>query len=81
MQKVLSWTAGHSAAGQQIWISAALHFEVNVVVYSRRKASEMERLFLEDIPHCTRLTRDAYAARKLKVRFMEQTCRLLSPLL
>lgn len=61
--------------------SFALNFEVNVVVYSRRKAREMERLFLEDIPHCTRLTRDAYAARKLKVRFMEQTCRLLSPLL
>jgi len=61
--------------------SFALNFEVNAVVYSRKKALEMEQLFKTDIKHCTLVTRDAYAARRLKVRFKEQVCRLMSPLL
>lgn len=61
--------------------SFALNFEVNAVVYSARKAQEMERLFQEDLKHCTQVTRDFYAARKLKIRFKEQVCRLMSPLL
>ena len=61
--------------------SFALNFEVNAVVYSAKKAREMEKLFQEDIKHCTRLTRDHYAARSLKIRFKEQVCRLMSPLL
>lgn len=61
--------------------SFALNFEVNAVVYSAKKAEEMERLFQEDLKHCTQVTRDAYAARKLKIRFKEQVCRLMSPLL
>ncbi|MCM1056834.1 MAG: cardiolipin synthase [Firmicutes bacterium] len=61
--------------------SFALNFEVNAVVYSAEKAGEMERLFQEDLKHCTQVTRDLYAARKLKLRFKEQVCRLMSPLL
>ena len=61
--------------------SFALNFEVNAVVYSREKAREMERLFREDLKHCTRVTRESYSARSLKVRFKEQVCRLMSPLL
>lgn len=61
--------------------SFALNFEVNAVVYSREKAEEMERIFREDLKDCTRITRDLYAARKLKIRFKEQVCRLMSPLL
>ncbi len=61
--------------------SFALNFEVNAVVYSRKKALEMEQVFREDLKHCTQITRDMYAARSLKIRFKEQVCRLLSPLL
>ena len=61
--------------------SFALNFEVNVVVYNHEKAYEMEKLFREDLKHCTRITRDMYAGRKLSLRLREQVCRLLSPLL
>lgn len=61
--------------------SFALNFEVNAVVYSAEKAREMERLFQEDLKHCTQVTKDSYAARRLKIRFKEQVCRLMSPLL
>lgn len=61
--------------------SFALNFEVNVVVYNHEKAYEMEKLFREDLKHCTRITRDMYAGRGLTLRLREQVCRLLSPLL
>lgn len=61
--------------------SFALNFEVNAVVYNREKAYEMEKLFREDLKHCTRITRDMYAGRGLTLRLREQVCRLLSPLL
>lgn len=61
--------------------SFALNFEVNVVVYSHEKACEMEQLFREDLQHCTRVTKDMYAGRGLRLRLKEQMCRLLSPLL
>ena len=61
--------------------SFALNFEVNVVVYNREKAQELERIFREDLKYCTRITRDKYAGRNLTLRFKEQVCRLLSPLL
>lgn len=61
--------------------SFALNFEVNAIVYSVEKAREMEHIFREDLKHCTQVTRDQYAARRLKIRFKEQVCRLMSPLL
>lgn len=61
--------------------SFALNFEVNAVVYDERKAREMVGIFKEDLKHCTRITRDLYARRKLVIRVKEQVCRLLSPLL
>lgn len=61
--------------------SFALNFEVNAVVYSRRKAEEMERIFREDLKECTRITKEVYGSRTLTVRFKEQVCRLLSPVL
>ncbi|MCH5343519.1 MAG: cardiolipin synthase [Acetatifactor sp.] len=61
--------------------SFALNFEVNAVVYNKEKARDMERTFWEDIPYCTQITRDSYAARSLWIRMKEQVCRLLSPLL
>lgn len=61
--------------------SFSLNFEVNAVVYNRKKAEEMERIFREDLKYCTQITKDSYGARPLKIRFKEQMCRLLSPLL
>ena len=61
--------------------SFALNFEVNAVVYDERKAREMVDIFQEDLKHCTRITRDLYARRKLIIRVKEQVCRLMSPLL
>lgn len=61
--------------------SFALNFEVNAVVYEEGKAKEMEDYFLEDLAHCTRITKDMYAGRSLQIRIKEQICRLLSPLL
>lgn len=61
--------------------SFALNFEVNVVVYNSEKAREMEEIFREDLKVCRQITKDVYASRKLPVRFKEQVCRLLSPLL
>ncbi len=61
--------------------SFSLNFEVNALVYSKKKAQEMEQLFREDLRYCTLITKDSYAARCLKIRFKEQICRLMSPLL
>lgn len=61
--------------------SFALNFEVNAVVYSEQKAREMEDIFREDLKQSSRVTRDLYAGRKLRIRLKEQVCRLMSPLL
>ena len=61
--------------------SFALNFEVNAVVYDQEKALEMEQIFKEDLQYCKQITRDTYTVRPLKLRFKEQICRLLSPLL
>lgn len=61
--------------------SFALNFEVNAVVYDEQKAKEMRACFEDDLEHCTQITKDMYASRNLYIRFKEQGCRLLSPLL
>jgi len=61
--------------------SFALNFEVNAIVYSEDKALEMEKSFLRDLKVSTRITKDKYAGRTLKIRMKEQVCRLMSPIL
>lgn len=61
--------------------SFALNFEVNAIVYNEKKAKEMEQSFINDLQVCTKITRNMYAGRKLKIRVKEQICRLMSPLL
>lgn len=61
--------------------SFSLNFEVNAVVYDAEKALEMTALFERDMERCTKITRESYASRSLKIRLKEQVCRLLSPLL
>jgi cardiolipin synthase len=61
--------------------SFTLNFEVNAMIYNAEKAQEMTAAFHADLSHCRRITKDSYLGRPLKVRFKEQTCRVLSPLL
>jgi len=61
--------------------SFALNFETNVVVYSERMARRMEQIFRGDIKDCIQITREVYGRRSMVIRFKEQLCRLLSPLL
>ena len=61
--------------------SFALNFEVNAVVYNEEKARKMRELFDEDLKVSTQITKNTYVGRSLLIRFKEQMCRLLSPLL
>ncbi len=61
--------------------SFKLNFEVNAVVYDEREAEKMADVFRKDLEVCTRITKELYVSRGLAVRFKEQVCRLLSPLL
>ncbi len=61
--------------------SFALNFEVNAVIYHEGKAREMVEIFQEDLKSCTQITKEAYAGRRLLIRFKEQVCRLMSPLM
>ncbi len=61
--------------------SFSLNFEVNAVVYSEKKATEMREIFEKDLEHCSLITKDIYASRSLIIRIKEQVSRLLSPLL
>ncbi len=61
--------------------SFALNFEVNAVVYDEEKATQMRELFEEDLKVSKQITKNTYVGRSLLIRFKEQVCRLLSPLL
>lgn len=61
--------------------SFRLNFEVNAVVYDEKEAEKMVDSFHNDMQVCTKITRDLYVSRRLDIRFREQVCRLLSPLL
>lgn len=61
--------------------SFALNFEVNAMIYDEKIAQQMEEIFKEDLKLCTQITKDRYKGRSLWLRFKEQVCRLLSPVL
>ncbi len=61
--------------------SFELNFEVNATIYDEGVTKRLEDKFREDLKLCREVTRADYAQRKLWIRFKEQSCRLLSPLL
>lgn len=61
--------------------SFKLNFEVNAVVYDEKEAEKMVEAFRKDLAVCTRITKERYTSRKLRIRVKEQVSRLLSPLL
>lgn len=58
-----------------------LNFEVNAVIYDEQVTKQLEQQFLHDLEKCREITKESYAQRGRLVRFREQCCRLLSPLL
>lgn len=61
--------------------SFALNFEVNAVIYNEEMARRMREIFEKDLIVSRQITKNVYMGRSLFVRFKEQVCRLLSPLL
>lgn len=61
--------------------SFELNFEVNATIYDEGVTKRLEDNFREDLKLCREVTWADYAQRKLWIRFKEQCCRLLSPLL
>lgn len=61
--------------------SFALNFEVNAVIYNERMARKMREIFEEDLKVSKQVTKNVYMSRSLLIRFKEQVCRPLSPLL
>lgn len=61
--------------------SFELNFEVNAILYDEGTAGELEKAFMDDLPHCRELKKEEYMGRSLGLRVKEQCSRLLSPLL
>jgi cardiolipin synthase len=61
--------------------SFSLNFEVNAFIYDAGFAAEYERIFLEDLKHCTQLDHAWFANRSAATRFTYSVCRLFSPLI
>lgn len=61
--------------------SLHLNFEVNCLIYSPQALAELEESFLCDLHNSIRLDRRVFAQRPMAGRLLENTCRLLSPVL
>jgi len=72
-----------SSVGSANWDirSFRLNFETNAFIYDRDISGRLEKIFLEDLEHCTLVTPGVYASRGLRVKVKESVSRLLSPLL
>ncbi|MGN0334235.1 MAG: cardiolipin synthase [Lachnospiraceae bacterium] len=61
--------------------SFKLNFEVNATIYSSRTTEKLEKIFENDLEHCTRITPYLYAKRSFVIRFKEQFSRMFSLIL
>ncbi len=61
--------------------SLNLNFEVNCLLYHPAAVAELEQAFLQDLADSIRLDAEVYARRPVAARFLENACRLLSPVL
>jgi cardiolipin synthase len=61
--------------------SLYLNFEVNTLIYSRAAVAELEAAFERDLQDAILLDRHIYARRPFPGRFLENACRLFSPVL
>ena len=58
-----------------------LNFEVNAVIYDSEFATQLSEVFNQDLAHAQRIDPALWAQRSLSARFLEQTLRLISPIL
>jgi cardiolipin synthase A/B len=61
--------------------SLYLNFETNCLIYSPEAVARLESAFLQDLKKSIRLDRRVYLHRPRPVQFVENACRLLSPIL
>ena len=61
--------------------SYQLNFEVNATIYSPKTTAKLEKIFEEDLKHCTEITPELYAKRSVIIRFKEQFSRMFSSIL
>lgn len=61
--------------------SFKLNFEVNAMIYDSGVSRELDARFEKDLEDCTQITQLEYGKRSRIIRFKEQVCRLLSPIL
>jgi cardiolipin synthase len=61
--------------------SLHLNFEVNCLIYSPEAVAPLARAFRDDLSASIQLEREVFARRPLAGRVIENTCRLLSPIL
>jgi cardiolipin synthase len=61
--------------------SMYLNFEANCLFYAPAAVAELERAFLHDMTTAIRLDYEVYARRPFTGRFLENACRLMSPVL
>lgn len=61
--------------------SMHLNFEVNCLLYDPGLTAELDAAFLRDFRSAIRLDRHVFGQRPFAARLMENTCRLLSPIL
>lgn len=61
--------------------SFKLNFEVNAVIYDKALTRKIENSFSKVVENSTIVTEYDYATRGIVVKFKEQLCRLLSPIL
>jgi cardiolipin synthase A/B len=61
--------------------SLHLNFEVNCLIYSSQAVAQLEEAFLRDLSCSIRLDPEVYLRRPFAARLLENTCRLMSPVL
>ena len=61
--------------------SFELNFEINAFIYDGPTVARLEKIFLDDLRHCSRLTKQIYDHRSAGQRALEGVARLLSPLM
>lgn len=61
--------------------SFAINFEINALLYSRKKASELKDIFREDLKDCEEVEKDRWLNRGIRRKLQESFNRLWAPLL
>ena len=56
------------------------NFEVNALIYDEEAVAELERSFLEDLRHSTKLELEEFTKRPLRLKMRESMARMISPL-